>query len=234
MYAKLMRAERGQALIETVVFLPMFLMALFGIMYAVQTAVQYERAESVVRYNGMVSLHQNPYSSYSLYAMYSQLGNPNLPGTNCILPTAAALTDASPTYTSGASGAFWSPSIAAPICIQFGTYGIGIVGIGAGTGLNQDLIVSNQGAVLLNFSSVPAQLQRALGANTLIYSRATFFQPVGINVILGCYPTLSTQVQNSLQYTNDSSTATMPTALGSSPTAITPALNIACTPPNAF
>jgi hypothetical protein len=230
MYAKLMRAERGQALVETVVFLPMFLLALFGIMWAVQAAVQNERVQSTVRYNGMILQHDNPYASYSLYAMYAQLGTTTVPNPPCPPPIADPLSDASPTYTSGTSAPFWSPSInPIVICIKFGTHNIGTVGIPAGTGLNQDLLLSTYGVVALSFTSAPAQLQAALGAFTLTRALATFFQPVGVNVILACYPTLNTQIQNSLQYTNDSSTATMPTALGSSPTSITPTVNTDCT-----
>jgi Flp pilus assembly protein TadG len=55
MHAKLRHAQRGQAVVETVLFLPMFLLALFGVMWTAQAAVQYERTQSAVRYAGLIA-----------------------------------------------------------------------------------------------------------------------------------------------------------------------------------
>jgi hypothetical protein len=231
MRAKLMHTQRGQAVVETVVFLPLFLLALFGIMWAVQAGVQYERVESAVRYNGLISQGQNPYLSYSLYAMYLQLGVTTMPLSACVEPISAPLSDAAPTFTSGSSAPFWSPSaLQGPnlSCSQSGTNGI--VGIAAGTGLVQDVFLSNQTTQVTSTVPVTGTLQQTLsGSFTKAYAQGTFFKPVGVNVILACYPTLNTQITSSLQYTTDTSTATMPAALGSTVSPITPSANSNCT-----
>jgi hypothetical protein len=78
-----MHHQRGQAVVETVIFLPMFMFVLYGMIWAIQTAVQYERVESAVRYSGLVSQYTNPYSNYSLYALYGQLGSTTMPAISC-------------------------------------------------------------------------------------------------------------------------------------------------------
>ena len=114
-------AQRGQAVVETVIFLPMFLIALFGIIWTVQAAVQSERVESAVRYAGLISQQANPYVDYSLYSMYTQLGSTLIPTVTCISPITAPLSDAAPTYASThistvASAPFWTPASAQPSC----------------------------------------------------------------------------------------------------------------------
>jgi hypothetical protein len=229
-----MRADRGQAIFETVLFMPLFLIALVGIMWAVQAGVQSERAASTVRYNGLISLEQNPYADYSLNAMYGQLaidqqlGYTALQKKACTTPIAAPLTDAAPTFTAGTSGLFWSPSSSDLFCIQYGAAYYGIIGIAAGTGLNQDVLLRDQGSeVLLNVAPI-GPLQRILGT-TLQHASGTFFKTVGIDVILACYPSLDTQITSSLEYTTDTSAATMPAQLSSTVTALTPGLNSDCT-----
>jgi hypothetical protein len=62
------RFPRGQALTETTIALPLFLMGLFGVMWAVREGAMSERVQMGVRYGGVVTQLSNPYASYSLYA----------------------------------------------------------------------------------------------------------------------------------------------------------------------
>lgn len=235
MHAKLMRADRGQAIFETVIFLPMFLFALFGIMWAVQAAVQYERVESAVRYNGLISQAQNPYTDYSLAIMYKQLGLVPLPQTTCTPPILDPLADAAPTFTTGGSARFWSPPTLSSnaqdssSCYQYGAKNVGIIGIAAGTGLNQDVLLRNQGSNVSTSALAFGPLASIVGSETQMAASGMFFKTVGVNVILACYPSLNTQIQSSLEYATDTSAATMPAPLGTSVQALTPGLNTACT-----
>src|SRR5271156_821347 len=67
------RFPRGQALTETTIALPLFLMGLFGIMWAVREGAMSERVQMGVRYGGVVTQLANPYADYSLYAMYATI-----------------------------------------------------------------------------------------------------------------------------------------------------------------
>lgn len=228
MHAKLMHAQRGQAIVETVVFLPMFMLALFGILWTVQIAVQYERTESAVRYAGLISQRVSPYTDYSLYSMYTQLGVTTIPTITCVLPLTAPLSDAAPTYTSSqtatASTPFWTPTNATPACPS-----AGLVGAPVGVGFNQDVILSQQQPGMTATIAVPGTLTAKLGAFSTAYASQTFFRPVGINVILACYPSLNTQITSSLEWSTDPASATSPAALSNSFTALTPAANSSCT-----
>ena len=62
------RRERGQALVETVIFLPVALIALFGIIYFSRNGVLAERAQGAVRYGALVSYATAPvYSAADMY-----------------------------------------------------------------------------------------------------------------------------------------------------------------------
>jgi hypothetical protein len=221
-------AQRGQAIAETVVFLPMFLLSLFGIIWAVQAAVQYERIESAVRYAGLVSQHADPYSDYSLYSMYTQLGSTLMPTVTCVTPLTTPLSDAAPTYSSiyltPTSNPFWQPYAATPRCSSSG-----IIGIEHGSALTQDVILSEQEPGMTSKINAPSYLTSALGTTTSMTAQTYFFRPVGVNVILACYSALNTQIQHSLQYATDTSAATTPAALGSTVTALTPTISSNCT-----
>jgi hypothetical protein len=224
-------AQRGQAIFETVIFLPMFLLALFGMIWAVQAAVQYERSESAVRYAGLVSQVANPYADYSFYSLYTQIGSSAIPTITCVQPLTDPLSDAAPTYTSPQtttqSPPFWTPASAIPGCA--GPNSAGIVGIQAGTGLDQDVLFSQQYPSIISQVSVPSALQSTLGTLSSANSSERFFRPVGIDVILACYSTLNTQIDKSLNYSTDTSPANTPIALGGTVVPITLVPNSNCT-----
>ena len=75
---------RGQALLETVIALPLFLLSLFGIMWAVHEVTLAERTQLGVRYAGVVGAASQPYNQYSLDALYRAAVN------SSVTPTARA------------------------------------------------------------------------------------------------------------------------------------------------
>jgi Flp pilus assembly protein TadG len=79
----LRRGERGQAVVETAIFMPIFLLALFGMFLAVTQGAMIERVQLGVRYGGLISGIQNPYTSTSLYAMYATLDGSDPASNSC-------------------------------------------------------------------------------------------------------------------------------------------------------
>ena len=64
---------RGQAVLETALFMPLFLLGLFGVMLAGKEGALSERVQLGIRYGGVISSLQQPYLSYSIYSMYSTI-----------------------------------------------------------------------------------------------------------------------------------------------------------------
>ena len=102
--------SRGQALVETAIALPVFLLVMFGVVWSLQVGVLGERVEMVARYGGMVSARINPYQQYSLYAVYSAAGGAP-PATSCVKPPSAIMDNggplAAPAAPSSRSGRRW-------------------------------------------------------------------------------------------------------------------------------
>ena len=86
-----MRA-RGQALIETAIALPVFLIAMFGVVWSLQSGVLGERVQMAARYGGMVSAQGNPFQQYSLYGVYGAAA-----GTPVVAPCGCRRRRCSPT-----------------------------------------------------------------------------------------------------------------------------------------
>jgi len=95
--------SRGQAVFETALAMPLFLLGLFGVMWAMKDASLSTRAQLAVRYGGMVDSLQQPYQAYSLYSVYATIDNV-VPATN----TACYSGDAAQLSTGYAS--FWLPT----------------------------------------------------------------------------------------------------------------------------
>ena len=58
-----MTRSRGQALVETVISLPLFILALFAMIWGIRAGVMAERVQSGVRNAGIVLSHADPYGT---------------------------------------------------------------------------------------------------------------------------------------------------------------------------
>lgn len=74
-------AERGQAMAETAIFLPVALMVLFGILYFARFGVLKERAQSAVRYAARISYESAP--TYSAADIYNAIAANGIPAPGC-------------------------------------------------------------------------------------------------------------------------------------------------------
>jgi hypothetical protein len=199
--------ERGQATIETAIFLPAFLLVLFGVIWTVQSSVISERAQIAVRFSGLVSDEANPYQQYSLGALYD--GLPGIAPTEvyaCVTPGPDALTN---DPTNGTFPGPRSPSFFQPTGAVSGTCTPGPTHLSGGTMASPMLFVHTQSTVTTAVS-VPSYLQSALGANQHLSATQNFFDGPNVQTILTCYAELGTAVEQSLQHTalNVSSPAT--------------------------
>ena len=213
-------AERGQAIVETLLFLPLFLLALFGTIWAAQVAVQHERVENALRYFANVSEQADPYAKWSYSSMYGQLGNATLPTILCTPPIADALSDASPTYSTSHVGnttvspPFWTPSSAAGGCTSARVWGMQ-QNPAAQQQNNMDMLFITKTPSVSSTVPVPSQLVSVLGVSSLASSSEVVYDQIGLNVLLACYPDFNTLLTSSLSYATDASAATTPIAVSS-------------------
>jgi hypothetical protein len=101
--------QRGQSILETTLFVPLFLLTLFGIFLIVTQGSMSERVQLGVRNGASIFAQGDPYLSYSAYNLYSSIdgADPADPSANCN----GALPDTS--LLSASRKTFWKPAASA-------------------------------------------------------------------------------------------------------------------------
>ncbi|HEY9086294.1 MAG TPA: TadE/TadG family type IV pilus assembly protein [Candidatus Tyrphobacter sp.] len=192
-----LHAQRGQATLETAVFLPLFLLVLFGVIWTVQSSVLSERAQIAVRFSGLVSDEANPYKQYSLGALYD--GLPDVAGVEtytCVAPTPDALqNDPTHGYFPGPK----SPSFFQPTATTTGTCTPGSTHLSGGSMSTPLLFVHTQSNIATGVT-VPGYLQSALGATQNLTASQNFFDGPDVRTIVNCYSDLGTAAEQSLEH----------------------------------
>ncbi|MDB5027204.1 MAG: hypothetical protein JWO66_893 [Candidatus Eremiobacteraeota bacterium] len=205
--------SRGQALIETAIALPVFLLVMFGVIWALQTGVLGERVEMVARYGGMVSAESNPYQQYSLYAAYSAAAGSPI-ATPCATPPPGLLENGVP-LAAPAKGtpAFWQPSGSSTIT----TASCGRT-IANGAGLSTAMMLGRSSITVSASSDVPKTLQPFAGATTQRSATMNAFRSPDMATLVACYSELQTAFERSVDPTTDPSPPTVPQPITSLPT----------------
>lgn len=190
--------QRGQSVFETVLFVPLFLLTLFGIFLAVSQGSMSERVQLGVRNGGSIFAQGDPYLSFSSYNLYSSIDgvDPADMNGNCngALPDTSLLT--------ASRKSFWQPAASASAPAGTCVYNKGIVPI-AGTyfPLQSDyLSLSVQTAVN------PYLVGKVVPSST-ISTRATanFIRPGSIGELLQS-SSLGASIKASLEASSDFST----------------------------
>ena len=104
----LMHAQRGQAMLETILFLPVALVVLFAILYFARFGVLEERAQSAVRYAALMSYEsKTDYGAANIYdAVAPNRPAPSACSATVVTDTVNALDGKGP---SGSAQPFWKP-----------------------------------------------------------------------------------------------------------------------------
>jgi hypothetical protein len=215
-----MNRARGQALLETVIFLPLTLLTLWAVIWVAQYGVMSERVQSAVRYSGLISNQINPYVEYSLFVLYNSLGplssNAPVPRSTCNAPSTDALTN-SGTYPGPTTAPFWLATPSAPTVLCNSTNSQ----VAAFTGLNQTALALSNTPIVHAQTVVPPYLSAAMSFGKVISqpnmpSNATlnFMKPADMATLMTCHPDFQTNIAVSLSPT------TAPASPGVIPTAI--------------
>lgn len=185
--------SRGQALIETAIALPVFLLAMFGVVWALQTGVLGERIQLVARYGGMVSAEINPYQQYSLYSMYAAAANRAAP-VACTAPPGDLLSNGGPLASPApASQPFWQPSSGstqtATTCTRtFST----------AAGLTTPKILGSASVTVNATNDVPSFLHFAAGTTTAWNATMNQMRSPDMTALASCYPAVGAAFEASV------------------------------------
>jgi hypothetical protein len=212
--------NRGQAYIETAIFLPLFLLILFGIIWIVQSSVMNERLQFAVRYSGLISNTASPYSAWSLYSLYEDTLYPGSTQATrtCYTPAPGVLVNASP-FPGPQSAPFWQPSsVGTPACKP---------------GHFTDAQISDEPPVFnMMTSSIGAQAAvpsylNLVPPTTTLTAQETFLGAPDFVLMFTCYSQLGQSISNSLgnQTAGGVSSAVAPAALPSLATGSTLPIN---------
>jgi len=188
-------APRGQAIFETAIALPLFLLGLFGVMWSVRASALSERVQLGVRYGGVVNAVQNPYLSYSLFSMYATLdGQSPVDLTKCPNADTSALTSGRAT--------FWHPS-GTPLTDCKSSVNLLPV-----ASPNQYILLQNDFVALTAVAPVDGYLSanNIISATRSQLASANFFRSPDIGQLMSCTP-IGQAVKASLEGGSDASTA---------------------------
>ena len=219
--------QRGAAMLETALILPVLLGALYAVVWGVRVGLVTERSEEVVRYAGVLQQQQNPYLDYSLYTLYNNLnGQSFVPTQPCVIPNNGFLRGGTiadvPGVASSADefGAFFLPNSLTVSCATPQR-------VNLSTGfLRSYLMLTEAPIVNADVSASFVGLlpgAAALGTHTLSRSMP-FYRSPDLASLLHCSPQLSAVVTASLEPTLDGSVpaATLPlTTVDSTPLSFT-------------
>jgi len=190
--------QRGQALTETAIFLPVFLLLLFGMMWIVQFSVLNERAQIAVRYSGLVSNESSPYDGFSLYAIYNNVGGHSQAATTtCATPPPDAFINdpSNGAFPGPTSQPFWQPDAGQ----TSGTCNAGRVEI-TDPSLTVPMLLVNTLSTATTQKTTTTNLPSAISNLHVKVLSATqnFVNTPDIASIMQCYPELSSAANNSL------------------------------------
>ncbi len=203
------RRQRGQALTETAIVLPVAILAVFGILYLSHAGIVSERTQSALRYAGFAGFYGQSNQAYTAADIYSNLQGGAQP-VPCPTAPAGAYNDTAP-YPGPSSPPLWNPDWQISSNCGIVTQNIGGAEFLASRTLAATIVNVQTGV------NVPSFLQPLIGRNAVMYAQTAFAHPQYPGIIMFCNGDTYTAVHDSI---TAMSTVSMPTPLpAQSPTA---------------
>lgn len=219
-----MSGARGQALVETAIAMPFFILSFFAMAWGIRQAVVAERVQSGVRNAGIVLAHADPYRDYSLFSAYNGANNGALAlqPVPCASPTAQPLYGASE-MNQATGNAYFAPrggSIKATCNASDGSTGSsGLVAFTGSALASGGVMLVHDHARLQASTVIPAFLSKVISATSATSADANFFRPPPIQAETTCTPGFDAMFTATTDPENDVSTSSVvPTPL---PTSLT-------------
>ncbi len=196
------RIQRGQALIETIIVLPIAIFCVFAILYLAHAGIMTERTQSAIRYAGFAGFYGQSNQAYTAADIYTNLrgGSPPVP---CPTAPAGAFDDTAP-YPGPSSPRLWGPDWQISSNCGTVTQNIGGASFLASRTLAATLVNVQTGI------NVPSYLQPLIGGNAVMFAQTAFAHPQYPGVIMFCNVDTYNAVHDSI---TAMSTVGMPTPL---------------------
>jgi hypothetical protein len=217
--------SRGQAVLETAIAMPLFLLGLYGVIWSMQDASLSARVQLATRYGGTVNSLQQPYLGYSIYEMYATIDNVvPASNTNCY--------PGDPTQLSTGYASFWLPASSGPLVTPCSSSLSFVTGSET---YSQPVILRNDYSSIAATTAVNGYVSRAAlhgATTTTVRAAENFFRPPEIGVLLTC-TTLGAAVKASLEGKSDTAVPSgLTTAMPQTPTtaAVVTGTGPACAP----
>jgi hypothetical protein len=206
-------AQRGQAIVETALFMPIMLLLILSIVYLSQAGVAQERGQAAVRYGSLVSPVQN-YSLPAVYAAYDAgLSSPipytsptTCPGTAATDVAAAinqqqALPSSAPT-SYPTTQPFWTVPSPVANC----SMGERQISHGFFPGLTVGYVEMMTNTVSASMP-MPNYLKKAIGSAVGINATMTLYLPLTVKDLIYCTPGLQGTIVGRQQWSATSGNA---------------------------
>jgi len=193
--------------------MPLFLVAFFGLIWAMKDSSLSARAALAVRYGGMVDSLQQPYVAYSLYDVYATIDNV-VPAANttCYPGDASQLT--------AGYHAFWLPNTTAALVTPCATK---VAIISSPETYTQPVMLRNDYASITATAPVGGYLTSALhGSTTTVRAAENFFRGPDVGTIMTC-TTIGAVIKASLEGKSDTAVPTSLSSTGANAMPYTPA-----------
>lgn len=214
--------QRGQAIAETALFVPIFLIVLFGVIWVVQSSVVNERVQAAVRFSGLVSNEASPYTLYGLGALYD--GLPGVAATEtytCVSPSTDALLNNG--YFPGPQTVnFFQPASGQ----TSGSCSRGVTYLSGGT-LTQPVLFVQTTSNITSAITIPSYLTNILNNPQFLTATQNFFDTPDMQSLMDCYTDFGNMAAASLLDTAQGASAA-PTPLPDTPNTTPLALNTSC------
>lgn len=203
------RRQRGQALTETIIVLPVVILAIFGILYLSHAGIVEERTQSAIRYAGFTGFYGQSNQAYTAADIYSNMQGGAQP-VPCPTAPAGAYNDTAP-YPGPSSPPLWNPDWQISSNCGLVTQNIGGAEFLASRTLAATAVNVQTGV------NVPSYLRPLIGNFGVMFAQTSFTHPQYPGIIMYCNVDTFNAVHDSI---TAMSSVSMPTPLPApSPTA---------------
>jgi hypothetical protein len=184
--------ERGQALFETAIFMPVALLVLFALLYLGRYGVLQERAQSAVRQGALVS-YESPatYSAANIYATIAANGAPSGLCPSQVVSDTADVLNGVPEAAQG----FWKPDGSVNASCSVTTVGFG----GASWAAFHIFTVTRSSVT--GSVDVPSYVTSVLGAHGAVSASLGYLHTDPPGIIMYCIPSVGSAVAAALNAT---------------------------------